>query len=597
MIRYLRKCIDQLTWHFSAATLFAKVPTARFVASDYNCVSCSKKLKVLKTHTKTAATLEIGLVRFHETIKHCDSCSSIYRCDEPRKLVPHGCKSGFDVLVYVGMAVLVECKNEKLIKAELKSCNIPISIRQIGNLAKKFIVYLALAHKQSRGKIKDLLLARGGYILHLDGTCEGDSPHLMSALDGIAQIVLDNIKIPSEKADKIIPFLRRIKDCYGIPLALVHDMGTGILSAVKKVFPKVLDYICHYHFLRDIGNDLFGIEYARVRSELAKYSIRPSLRKIVKALEERMETQPEMSNSLDCYLKDEGKNGDVLPSVLSYILSNWVLDANSELDGYGFPFDRSHLVFYKRLKTAKNIVENLSTKKKKDKHIIKLNRVLARAINDRDLKTVVSRMEEKVQIFDQLRDAMRIAVAEGKKGLNDDGKNVDMKTIKEAVTVFRNSDKIKSAVESNVDYKKMVKQIDKYWEKLFADPIMVTTANGEKILVQPQRTNNILERFFRDIKRMYRSKAGTQSLNKVIKAMLADTPLVKNLSNPEYVKIILNGHKALEDRFAEIDEKLVRQEMKKNEVHQVISARMKKVLRKPNWPSFLAKTSKVAATL
>ncbi len=76
---------------------------------------------------------------------------------------------------------------------------------------------------------------------------------------------------------------------------------------------------------------------------------------------------------------------------------------------------------------------------------------------------------------------------------------------------------------------------------------------------------------------MYRSKAGTQSLNKVIKAMLADTALVKNLSNPEYVKIILNGHNTLEDRFAEIDEKLVRQEMKKSEVHRGISARMKKV--------------------
>jgi hypothetical protein len=495
------------------------------------------------------------------------------------------------------MALFVACKNEKQIKAELKSLNIPISIRQIGYLAKKFIVYLALAHKQSRGKIKDLLLSRGGYILHLDGTCEGDSPHLMSALDGIAQIVLDNIKIPSEKADKIIVFLRRIKQSYGIPLALVHDMGAGILSAVKEVFPGVLDYICHYHFLRDIGIDLFGIEYARIRNELAKYSIRPSLRKIVKALEEMMETQPEMSNSLDCYLKDEGKSGDVLPSVLAYILSNWVLDANSELDGYGFPFDRSHLIFYRRLRTARSIVEGLSTKKKKDKYIIRLNRVLARAINDSNLKTTVSRMEEKVQIFDQLRDAMRIAVADGKKGLNDDGENVDMKTIKEAVTIFRNSDKIKAAVESNVDYKKMVKQIDKYWEKLFADPIMVTTVNGEKILVQPQRTNNILERFFRDIKRMYRSKSGTQSLNKVIKAMLADTPLVKNLSNPEYVQIILNGHNTLEDRFAEIDEKLVRQEMKKSEAHQGISARMKKVLRKPNLPSSLAKTAKAAATL
>jgi hypothetical protein len=541
--------------------------------------------------------LEIGRVRFHETIKHCDSCHAIYRCDEPRKLVPHGCRCGFNVLVDVGLALFVECKNEKQIQADLKSRNIVISIRQVGYLAKKFIVYLALSHKESRSKIKDLLSLRGGYILHLDGTCEGDSPHLMSALDEIAQIVLDNIKIPSEKADKIIPFLRRIKDCYGIPFALVHDMGPGILSAVKEVFPGIADYICHYHFLRDIGKDLFGIEYARIRSELSKYSIRPSLGKIVKSLEEKIETQPELSKSLDCYLKEEGKTANVLPRVLAYILSKWILDANSELNGYGFPFDRSHLVFYKRLKTARSIVENLSTKKKKDGYIIKLNRVLGQAINDSNLKTTVGRMEEKVQIFDQLRDMMRIAVADGKKGLNDDGENVDMKTIKEAVTIFRNSDKIKAAVESNVDYKKMVKQIDKYWEKLFADPIMVTTANGEKILVQPQRTNNILERFFRDLKRMYRSKAGTQSLNKVIKAMLADTPLVKNLSNPQYVEIILNGHNTIEDRFAEIDEKLVRQEMKKSEVHRGLSARMKKVLRKPNLPSLLAKTPKAAATL
>ena len=551
----------------------------------------------MKTHTKTAATLEIGFVRVHETIKHCDNCFEIYRSTEPRKLVPHGCRLGFNVLVDVGMALFVECKNEKQIQAELKSCNIPISIRQVGYLAKKFIVYLALAHRESRGKIKDLLLLRGGYILHLDGTCEGDSPHLMSALDEIAQIVLDNIKIASEKADKIIPFLRRIKQSYGIPLALVHDMGAGILSAVKEVFPGVADYVCHYHFLRDIGNDLFGIEYARIRRELKKNSIRPSLRKIVKALKESIETQPELANNLDCYLKQEGKSGDVLPGVLAYILSNWILDANSELNGYGFPFDRSHLIFYKRLKTARSIVESLSAKKKKDRYIIKLNRVIGRAINDSNLKTIVSRMEEKAQIFDQLRDAMRIAVSDGKKGLNDDGENVDIKTIRKAVTIFRNSDKIKAAVEKNVDYKKMVKQIDKYWQKLFADPIMATTANGEKILIQPQRTNNILERFFRDVKRMYRSKAGTQSLNKVIKAMLADTPLVKNLSNPQYVKVILNGHNTIEDRFAEIDEKLVRQEMKKSEDHQGLSARMKKVLRKPNWPSLLAKMSKVAATL
>jgi len=494
------------------------------------------------------------------------------------------------------MALFVESKNEKQIQSELKSFNIAISIRQVGYLAKKFIVYLALAHKQSRSKIKDLLSLRGGYILHLDGTCEGDSPLLMSALDEIAKIVLDNIKIPTEKADKIIPFLRRIKDSYGTPLALVHDMGPGILSAVKDVFPGVADYVCHYHFLRDIGNDLMGIEYARIRSELTKHSIRPSVGKIVKSIQENIETQPELAKSLDFYLKEEGKTANVLPRVLAYILSDWILDANSELNGYGFPFDRGHLIFYKRLKTARSIVTDLPPKKKKDKYIIKLNRVLARAIGDNNLKTIVSRMEEKAQIFDDLRDAMRIAVSGGKKGLNDDGEDGDIKTIKEAVTIFRNSDKIKAAVEKSADYKKMVKQIDKYWKKLFADPIMITTANGENILVQPQRTNNILERFFRDVKRMYRSKAGTKSLNKVIKAMLADTPLVKNLSNPEYVKIILNGHNTLEERFAEIDEKLVRQEIKKSEDHQGLSAKMKKVLRKPKFPSLLAKMSKATET-
>lgn len=495
------------------------------------------------------------------------------------------------------MALFVECKNEKQIQAELKSRNVPISIRQVGYLAKKFIVYLALAHKESRSKIKDLLSLRGGYILHLDGTCEGDSPHLMSALDEIAQIVLDNIKIPSEKADKIIPFLRRIKQSYGIPVALVHDMGAGILSAVNEVFPDVPDYICHYNFLRDIGKDLLGIEYARIRSELKKYSIRPSLRTIVKALEKRIETHPELAESLDQYLEDESKTVDILPSVLAYVLCNWILDANSELNGYGFPFDRSHLVFYKRLKTARRIVENLPYKKKNDRYIVRLNQLIGRVITDRNFKKIVSRMEQKAQIFDQLRDAMRIAVTDGKKGLNDDGENVDIKTVQEAVTIFRNSDELKSCVAKNVDYKKMVKQIDKYWEKLFADPIMVTTANGENILVQPQRTNNIMERFFRDLKRMYRSKAGTQSLNKVIKAMLTDTPLVKNLLNPEYVKIILNGHNTLEDRFAEIDEKIVRQEMKNSQGHRDISERMKKVLRKPNFPFSLIKMPKAAVGL
>jgi hypothetical protein len=82
----------------------------------------------------------------------------------------------------------------------------------------------------------------------------------------------------------------------------------------------------------------------------------------------------------------------------------------------------------------------------------------------------------------------------------------------------------------------------------------------------------------------------------VIRAMLADTPLVKNLSKPEYLQIILNGHDTLEDRFAEIDEKLVREQMKNRGTERNISPAMKKVLRKPGFASLLGKRCRAAAT-
>ena len=131
------------------------------------------------------------------------------------------------------------------------------------------------------------------------------------------------------------------------------------------------------------------------------------------------------------------------------------------------------------------------------------------------------------------------------------------------------------------------------WEKLFADPIILTTPDGKEIHVQPQRTNNILERFFREIKRNYRSKSGTKSLNKTIRAMVADTPLVKNLSNPEYMNIILDGKETLEERFALIDEKLVRDELKKsNAENNNMSIRLKKMLRIPDLPLKINQTPK-----
>ncbi|MDA9982841.1 hypothetical protein N9H39_08930 [Gammaproteobacteria bacterium] len=166
----------------------------------------------------------------------------------------------------------------------------------------------------------------------------------------------------------------------------------------------------------------------------------------------------------------------------------------------------------------------------------------------------------------------------------------DIKTIESSVKRFRHSDKIVRLASSDTSYHKMVKQIDRYWNKLFADPIEVDTPTG-KMTIQPQRTNNLMEQSFRFLKRDSRKRSGQQSLNKTLKGMLADTPLVKNLSNPDYVAILLKGNRSLAERFAAIDIQQVRQEEKDNERRwKKYPKNMSKLFKVPHLPQKLMKT-------
>ena len=54
---------------------------------------------------------------------------------------------------------------------------------------------------------------------------------------------------------------------------------------------------------------------------------------------------------------------------------------------------------------------------------------------------------------------------------------------------------------------------------------------------------------------------GTASLNRMLKSVLANTPLVQNFKNEEYLEIILNGCSSPEERFSQIDARMVKKEM------------------------------------
>lgn len=270
--------MHKLIANVSASVLFPKAPTVHFYPENHECPTCGSRLHVQKTRTKTVVAMDIGAFRAKETVLFCPHDQTTFTSGQLRSLVPEGGTFGFDVIVEVGLALLVQCRNNQEVMKDLAARNVFASEREISCLGRKFIIYLALAHRESQPRLRDLMARRGGYILHVDGTCEGDSPNLFCGLDGISELVLDTIKIPSEKKELLIPFFHRIKEQYGEPKALVHDMGRGIITAVEEVFPGVVDFICHFHFLRDLGKDLLLDEYTALQKRLRKLKIRSLLR-------------------------------------------------------------------------------------------------------------------------------------------------------------------------------------------------------------------------------------------------------------------------------------------------------------------------------
>jgi hypothetical protein len=110
----------------------------------------------------------------------------------------------------------------------------------------------------------------------------------------------------------------------------------------------------------------------------------------------------------------------------------------------------------------------------------------------------------------------------------------------------------------------------------------------------PQRTNNIMEQLFRDHKKSHCRKTGNSRMDKTLQTVLADTPLIKNLDNDQYMNILLDGKANLEEVFAEIDVKVVRDELAKaQQDFNKIPVKLRKIISQAQLPERVAEMLKV----
>ena len=525
--------------------------------------------RVLRTHQRQVVTLPIGPWIARETIWRNPATGQLSGSADLRRLVAPGCTYGYDVLVEVGRKLFVEAQSVRQVIALLHQSHVQLSASTVGDLGRRFIVLLALAHRRCSHRLRQAISLQGGYILHLDGTYEDKSPMLMTGIDAVMEIVLGNVKLPSEKAQGIVPFLRHLQECFGPPLALVHDMSKGILAAIAEVFPGVPDFICHFHFLRDLGKDLLGAEYDTLRQRLQTHGTVGRLRARLRAWRKLIQADPPLQQALE-QLPAWGWPSQPLqqaPLLAAYLLAHWILAGLREGHGYGFPFDRPLLALARRVQEAQAQIQSLLSDHqqgdwRRNVPLHHLAKELHGLVHDYPLKNTLNRLETHSQLFDQLRHALRMAPIHGDQGLNHEGEALEMKSLQKQVQTFAGQIRARPDYAATLELKKMIEQIDHYGPKLFADPLVVSTPQGSRT-IQPQRTNNIMERFFRDLKRDCRHKTGCHSLGRTLRTMLPDTPLVKNLRNPDYLKILLDGQPTLEALFAQIDPATVREELAK----------------------------------
>ena len=89
--------------------------------------------------------MDIGSFRAKETVMMCPHASLV--SEQLRNLAPENGTFGFDVIVEVGYSLFVPCRNNQELMAKLAAKNVFMSEREVSYLGRKFIIYLAIAHR------------------------------------------------------------------------------------------------------------------------------------------------------------------------------------------------------------------------------------------------------------------------------------------------------------------------------------------------------------------------------------------------------------------------------------------------------------------
>jgi hypothetical protein len=525
-------------------------PPEKYEPDEKQCPKCGMPLMVKKTQKRRLVTPAKD-TKVMEVIKRCNCSNETFVSNKLRKLTPKKSPYSFDLLAQIGRLRFDEHRQVSDIRRHFSKSGISIPDTTAQRLCKRFLKYFTAVHLECPSQIKEKIEQNGGYVLQIDGTQNHGRGTIMLLKDSISGIQLFSERVVSEKADYIKPILEDIRDLYGPPLAVIRDMGKGNAKAVDNVFEGAVVIICHFHFLRALGNRLFKYYHDKFRKNVDKTGVKGKLKELRRNAKTRLKTARdpfavEILNELVGILDD-------------------VLTSSGE--GLGYPFDLSKLRFYERCLKAEKRVEKLV-----ERCINAWNRVAIAY----DVHGVLKRLHKssyRLAKYAEILQEREVWFKKARKALRwkngpiplstklrwSDG---ELKAARKGIDTFL--EEIRSIRKEELAFKgkrshllRAFGTIEQMFienrDKLLAPNVEVQTPKGKRV-IKLERTNNGVEQDFRAIRRHGRRLKGNTDVEDLVQKEGVGLLLLLNMEIDEYAKTLYGSWDTMGKRFAEVNE-------------------------------------------
>jgi hypothetical protein len=480
-------------------------------------------------------------------------------------------------MVHVGLERFLHHRQREEIRASLEADHgISLSSGEISVLANRFLTYLERLHSASAPALRAALAADGGWPLHIDASGEDGRGTLLVAFAGWRQWVLGAWKVPTERADAILPRLREVIFRFGPPCAIVRDLGRAMAEAsralVKSLKLSIPVLACHLHFLSDIGKDLLEDSHDRLRVLFRQVNLRKQLRALARDLGRSIGHEIDVARLGLRRWQVEGGAERRLPAGSAGIaavraLAQWILDYPADGSGHGFPFDLPWLALYDRCLQGSSAVDTFLSDPPDDpsvrKPLERLRQILQPVEDDiPGFAAVAETLTQRAALFAELRKALRLQDESSRKKIQHNHETGELKDIRAAVrrlacSLRKRRPKRGPAQDQRAAIDIVLAHLKTHGRFLWGHAIRLPRRVGGGIRLV-HRTNNVLESWFHTLKHGERRRSGRKVLTQDLERLSPAAALAANLKHADYVSIVCGSLDRLPEAFARLDDRVQR---------------------------------------